>query len=64
MWSHWPLLPQGPWDYNLRAESGDTILMVAAEHSCKEVVRFLLVVASQADPGVLIAGGIPSPLPG
>ena len=54
---------QGPWDYNLRAESGDTILLVAAKHAPLEVLQFLLVVASQADPGVLVAGGIPSPLP-
>ena len=55
---------QGPWDYNLHAKSGDTILMVAAEHAPLEVVRFLLQAASHAQPGVLVAGGTPTPLQG
>jgi ankyrin repeat protein len=55
---------QGPWDYNLRAESGDTVLMAAAQHAPLEVVRFLLTEASSAPPTVLVAGGIPTPSPG
>ena len=38
--------------------------MVAAEHAPREVVKFLLLAASHAQPGVLVAGGIPTPLPG
>jgi len=55
---------QGPSDFNLRKESGDTILMVAAQYASVEVVRFLIQSAASCKPGMLMSpSGKPLPLP-
>ena len=52
-----PLSPQGPSDFNLQSQNGDSMLMVAAQFARVEVLRFLLESAKACRPGQLISPG-------
>ena len=54
---------QGPGDFNLNAENGDNMLMVAAKYARPEVLQFLLNEAAAIKPGVIIASGQSPPPP-
>ena len=53
---------QGPSDFNLCSQNGDSILMIAAQFAGVEVMRYLLDSAKSCQPNHLVSPGQPPTL--